>query len=347
MSQTVHTFQISLSWDLINQLSELDRFDATWSSIEKREGVSLKQLRSIATVRSVGASTRIEGSKLSDEEIDVFLRNIDISRLDDHDSQEVLGYFETLDFILESYDDIDISEGNIMHLHNKMLTHSHRDSWHRGNYKTHTNAVEATLPDGTKQIIFEPTNPGYPTRDAMQSMLEWYGADDRTHPLIKCAVFTYEFLSIHPFQDGNGRLSRLLSTLLMMRHGYSWIQYVSFEHEIENRKTTYYGELRRCQAERPGENISSWVGFYLGALQNLQKKLTAKLSVDSIDAKLAPRQKSVLTFVGDHPGCRSGDIARRLGIPSPSVKKILTVLVKTGLIERHGQGPGTNYSHNL
>ena len=178
----------------------------------------------------------------------------------------------------------------------------------------------------------------------MQSLLNWYGDDDHTHPLVKCNLFTYDFLSIHPFQDGNGRLSRLLSTLLTLKQGYSWIQYVSFEHEIENRKSEYYRELRRCQINRPGEDVSSWVSFYLGALQNLQQKLTAKLNLQNRDSQLSPREKSVLVFIGDHPGRRSGEIAKRLGIPSPSIKKLLTGLVKMDRIVRHGRGPGTNYS---
>jgi len=344
VKQSVHTFQISLGWELIARLSELDRFDATWSSIEKREGATLRQLRTVETIRSVGASIRIEGSALSDAEVEVLLQNIEISKLDDRDSQDVLGYFETLDLILESYDGIDVSEGSIKNLHNSLLRHCEQDSWHRGNYKMRSNVVEATLPDGVKQVVFKTAEPGYPTQEAMQSLLTWYDEDDRVHPLVKCALFAYDFVSIHPFQDGNGRLSRLLSTLLIMKHGYSWIQYVSFEHEIESRKTDYYRELRSCQADRPGEDISSWVRFFLSALRNIQSQLNAKLNSLGTESQLSPREKSVLVFVGDHPGCRSGDVAKKLSIPSPTVKKMLTRLVDKDLISRHGRGPGTNYS---
>lgn len=344
MKQSVHTFQISLGWELIARLSELDRFDATWSSIEKREGATLRQLRTVETIRSVGASTRIEGSALSDDEVEVLLQNIEISKLDDRDSQEVLGYFETLDLILESHGDIDVSEGSIKNLHNSLLAHCERDSWHRGNYKMHSNVVEATLSDGTKQVVFKTAEPGYPTQEAMQSLLKWYDEDDAVHPLVKCALFAYDLVSIHPFQDGNGRLSRLLSTLLILKYGYSWIQYVSFEHEIESRKKEYYRELRSCQADRPGEDISSWVRFFLSALQNIQSQLSVKLNTHGIESQLSPREKSVLVFVGDHPGCRSGDVAEKLSIPSPTVKKMLTRLVDKDLISRHGRGPGTNYS---
>src|SRR5436190_17457107 len=111
MQNTVHIFRLNLDWQLIFLISQIDRFDASWTSIERREKQSLKQLKSIATVRSVGASTRIEGSKLTDEEVDVLLKNIDITKLEDRDSQEVVGYFEALDIISEAYNDIQITEG--------------------------------------------------------------------------------------------------------------------------------------------------------------------------------------------------------------------------------------------
>ena len=224
MDNKVHTFNLKIDWDLINLISQIDRFDASWTTIEKKEGQSLKQLKSFATIRSVGASTRIEGSKLSDKEVEVLLNNLDICKIKDRDSQEVIGYFDALDLITESYFDITIAENSIKSLHNLLLKYSEKDVWHKGDYKQHSNAIEATLPDGSKQIIFKTTEPGFPTQDAMRQLISWYHKDTKTHPLVKCALFTYEFLSIHPFQDGNGRLSRLLSTLLLLKNGYKWIQ---------------------------------------------------------------------------------------------------------------------------
>lgn len=344
MENEVFTFKINLGWELLSLVSQIDRFDASWTSIEKKEGQSLKQLKSIATVRSVGASTRIEGSKMSDEEVEVLLKNIDITKIEDRDSQEVVGYFETLDLISESFQKIDITESNLKNLHNILLKYSTKDEWHKGNYKQHSNAVEATYPDGTKQIIFQTTEAGFPTQDAMRLLVDWYHMDNRTHPLVKCAVFTYEFVSIHPFQDGNGRLSRLISTLLLLKNGYKWIQYVSFEHEIESRKTEYYRVLQNCQSQRPNENVSEWINFFLGSLKNIQEQLMKKLEVKGVEAQLSPREKSIITFIGNNAGCKSGDIAKKLGIPSPTVKRILPNLISKNLIEKYGTGPGTNYT---
>jgi Fic family protein len=344
MENLVHTFKLNLDWKLVALISQIDRFDASWTSIEKKEGQSLKQLKSIATVRSVGASTRIEGSRMSDEEVEVLLKQIDITKLTDRDSQEVVGYFETLDIIAESFDDIEIKESSIKNLHNILMKHSKKDEWHKGNYKEHTNSVEASFPDGTKQIIFRTTEAGFPTEDAMNALIEWYKKDKTTHPLVKCALFAYGFVSVHPFQDGNGRLSRLLSTLLLLKNGYKWIQYVSFEHEIESRKSEYYRVLRSCQAQRPNENVNDWVNFFFDALKNIQNQLLNKLEQSGVESKLSPREKSIITFIGNNPGCKSGDIAKRLDIPSPTVKRILPELINKNLIEKHGTGPGTNYT---
>ena len=344
MKNMVHTFSLTLDWDLIRLISQIDRFDASWASIEKKEGQSLKHLKTIATVRSVGASTRIEGSKMSDQEVEALLKEIDIKKIVDRDSQEVLGYFETLDLISESYEEIPITESSLKSLHNILLKHSKKDTWHKGDYKQHSNAVEAKLPDGTRQIIFQTTDAGFPTQDAMSSLIDWYVNDNETHPLVKCALFAYEFVSIHPFQDGNGRLSRLLSTLLLLKHGYKWIQYVSFEHEIESRKTEYYRVLRNCQAERPNEDVTDWIRFFFKALGKIQNQLMIKLESIGIETKLSPREKSILTFIENNAGCKSGEIAKKLGIPNPTVKRILPQLLKKDLIEKFGAGPGTNYS---
>ena len=344
MENNVYTFKIIIDWQLIRLISQIDRFDASWASIEKKEGQSLKQLKSVATVRSVGASTRIEGSKMSDEEVEVLLRVIDITKIVDRDSQEVVGYFEALDLISESYEDIPITESSIKNLHNILLKHSKKDEWHKGDYKQHSNAVEAKLPNGTRQVIFQTTEAGFPTQDAMRFLIDWYLNDKETHPLVKCSLFVYEFVSIHPFQDGNGRLSRLLASLLLLKHGYKWIQYVSFEHEIESRKTEYYRVLRNCQAQRPNEEVSEWIRFFFVALGNIQNQLMIKLESKGVETRLSPREKSILTFIANNAGCKSGDIAKKLGIPSPTIKRIIPGLIDQNLIEKFGTGPGTNYS---
>jgi Fic family protein len=341
---SIHTQTIDLNWKLVSLISEIDRFDASWQAIERREGQSLKELKSIATVRSVGASTRIEGSNMSDEEVDILLKNLDISKLEDRDQQEVVGYFEVLDLIDENYGGIPVSENAIKNLHNQLLKYSKKDDWHKGDYKQHTNHVEANLPDGTKQAIFQTTPPGFATEDAMRAMVDWYNADSETHPLVKSALFCYEFVSIHPFQDGNGRLSRLLAALLLRKDNYKWIQYVSFEHEIESQKIEYYRVLRACQSQRPAEDVTEWMLFYLYSLQSIQQVLLRKLDTHSVEQTMSPKEKTLLVILESNPGIQTSEIATKLSTSNATVKRMLDRLIKLKLIQRHGAGPGSYYT---
>lgn len=344
MSNQIFTFSFIPDWhQLIEEISQIDRFDASWKAIEKREGQTLKHLKNIATVQSVAASTRIEGSKMTDAEVEAFVQNIDISKLEDRDHQEVAGYFRVLDIIGESYSDIGVSEGDIKNLHKMMLAHSLKDEWHRGDYKQQSNTVQATYPDGATREVFKTTAPGMATELAMQKLIDWWHTDKKTHTLTKISLFVYEFLSIHPFQDGNGRLSRLLGTLLLLKHGYSWIEYVSFEHEIERRKKEYYRQLMECQSQRPGEEVYPWVSFFLDCLQIIQQKLMDKFSGNSAKNDLSQKEKNIYLFIESHPGTRSSHIAKGLDIPLPTVKKILSDMVKNRIITKDGLGNGTNY----
>ena len=343
MSITIHTLKLDLGMKLMTELSKIDRFDASWTSIEKRESAILKQLKSIATVRSVGASTRIEGSKMTDDEVAVLIDKLSISKLEERDQQEVIGYFEALDTIAENFESIRISETQIKNLHKILMQHGEKDAWHRGNYKQVSNAVEANLVEGIKQIVFRTTEPGIATQNAMMILFEWYNSDTETIPLVKTALFVYEFLSIHPFQDGNGRLSRLLGSLLLLKTGYSWIQYVSFEHEIESRKSEYYKVLIQTQRNRPGENVTDWLRFFISCLINIQEQLMIKLEENKTEKPILQRDKRILFFIQNHPGCSSGEISKKLDIALPTVKKSLGDLVSKGIITREGQGKSTGY----
>jgi Fic family protein len=344
VNNSVYNFKLNIDWKLINLISEIDRFDANWTAIERKEKQSLKELKSMATVRSVGASNRIEGNSMSDEEVDVLLQRIDITQLKDRDAQEVVGYFEVMDLISESYENINVSGSHIKSLHNSLMKYSAKDKWHKGNFKLHSNAVEATFADGTRQIIFQTTEAGFATEDAIRHLINWYNAEREVHTLIKVASFVYDFLSIHPFQDGNGRLSRLISTLLLIKNGYKWIQYVSFEHEIENRKNEYYKVLRSCQAKRPNEDVTDWIQFFLNCLSNIQKQLLMKLQKTGLETQLTPKEKSVYTIIQNRPNIQSGEIAKKLLIPAPTVKRILSGLIKKETIEKQGSGRNVSYT---
>jgi Fic family protein len=351
MKAKVYNFDLKLSWRLLNIISQIDRFDASWSSIEKMEGASLKQLKTIATIQSVGASTRIEGSKMSDEEVKTLINNIGVSKIEDRDAQEVVGYFNVLDLMSDAFNNIEITESNIKNLHNQLLLYSQKDEWHKGDYKQHINAVQASFPDGTQKIIFRTTEPGYATEDAMRTLVLWYSEEKEVHLLIRCAALVYEFLSIHPFQDGNGRLSRLLTTLCLLKSGYNWIQYVSFEYEIEQNKKDYYRALRSCQAQRPNEDITEWIEFFLESLINVQAKLQSKLgeynpnnTLSQQDDMLLPKERSVYVYISNHPNCKAKEIGEALNIPKTSLNRILIDLITKNLIKQYGKTSSSTYS---
>ncbi|MFN9324305.1 MAG: Fic family protein [Flavobacteriales bacterium] len=204
--------------------------------------------------------------------------------------------------------------------------------------------MEATLPDGSRTEVFITTPHGVETEDAMRALVAWYAQPDAVHPLVRVAAFCYEFVTIHPFQDGNGRLSRLLATLLLLQQSYPWVQYVSFEHEIERRKSEYYRVLRTCQANRPGEDVGPWLHFFLDCLVVMMEQLRAKLEAKGAITDLNERQRNILRYVQAHAGAQAGGIAKALSIPLPTVKKDLETMVAAEVLLREGAGRGTHYS---
>jgi len=341
MIKEIYSFTLELSWKHLEILRQVEKFEIHWSKFRQREKSSLNQLKTLATIQSIGSSTRIEGSKLSDKQVQTLLENIDITQIEDRDSQEVVGYYNALDIVTESPKDLRLTESTIKNLHNVLLKISDKDDWHRGQYKQHSNAVQATFPDGSIQLIFKTTEPGFATDDEMKSLVNWMRSKDDINPIIKTAAFIYEFLSIHPFQDGNGRLSRLLTTLLLLRNGYEWIEYISFEHEIERRKNKYYKALRNCQAKRPNEDITEWIEFFLDSLRNLINKLNKKLEISESD--LSPKQKNVFIFICNNPESKISKISEGSQIPRSTLKRIIKALIEKALIEKKGKGAGTNY----
>ncbi len=332
--------------ELYNKIVEIDRFKGKWEVIEQQQNRNLRHLRMVATVQSIGSSTRIEGSTMSDAEVETLLKNMKITELKTRDEQEVGGYYEVLNLILDDFQEIGLTASNILSLHNLLMKHSQKDERHRGKYKQLTNQVVATYPDGTQRTVFRTTEVHLVEKE-MYEILEWTHAAftaKEHHKLVIIGAFIYEFLSIHPFQDGNGRLSRLLASLLLLKNGYAWIQYISFEHEIENRKAEYYKVLMETQRNRPGENVTAWLQFFISCLNNIQRNLLQKLDQHKDPAQaLSLREQRILFFIQNYPGSKSGEIAQKLDIALPTVKKTLKDLRTKNLVSKIGVGRATAY----
>lgn len=342
-------FDFATTQKVIQQISRIDQFKGVWGNLDQEENRYLRELRKIATIQSIGSSTRIEGSSLTDAEISSLIKNLKISKLQSRDEQEVIGYYDTLETILANHDDINLTLSNIHGLHNLLLKHSIKDDRHKGKYKEMTNQVVAAYPDGTTRVIFRTTEP-YLVQKEMEDLVDWTNysiAKQEIHPLIVIASFVYEFLSIHPYQDGNGRLSRLLTNLLLIKHGYNFIQYISLEHIIEGNKKAYYQALMEGQKDRYNEQerIDQWILFFLNSLSELIVKLEAKVKeFRALGGYLNERQKSVLEYIRQNQPVKIGDVIVSLReYKSPSIKKDLQYLVKEMEIEKLGKNKGTVY----
>ena len=343
------SFDFQTNQKVLNLISQIDLYKGKWNSIEKQENIYLKELRKIATIESIGSSTRIEGATLTDKEIESLLNDIKITKLKTRDEQEVIGYYDTLEIIYENYDNIKLSENYIKQLHQNLLRHSDKDTRHRGRYKSLSNKVVANYPGGIQKVIFNTTEV-HLVDNEMNDLISWTNSqfeNKEIHPLIIVANFVYEFLSIHPFQDGNGRLSRLLTTLMLLQKDYLFIQYVSFENLIEKTKNEYYQALMEGQKNRnkENENISKWTLYFLDKLSILTQRLDAKYDVfKSKGGYLNERQKEIKEYLKENQPLKISDFANRFeNINVNTIKKDLQYMKREQVIKSVGKGKGTVY----
>jgi Fic family protein len=342
-------FNFLITQRIIQKIAQIDQFKGEWKQLDKDENKYLKELRKIATLQSIGSSTRIEGSSLTDAEIATLIKNLKISKLQTREEQEVIGYYDTLEILIEQYKDIDLTISNIHSLHNMLLKYSSKDHRHRGKFKELTNKVVATYPDGTTKVIFNTTEP-YLTSKEMDELLQWTNqafSEGEIHPLILIGTFIYEFLSIHPYQDGNGRLSRLLTNLLLLKSDYKFVLYVSLEHIIESKKKEYYQALMDGQKNRYKENeqIHLWILFFLDSLQELISKLEQKVKeYRKLGGYLNERQKAILKYIQENQPVKMVNVSN--GLPhysQASIKKDLQYLATEFEIEKIGNNRGAIY----
>lgn len=342
-------FDFKTNQKILKLISEIDVYKGKWNSIERQENIYLKELRKIATIESIGSSTRIEGGTLTNKEIEDLLKEIKISKLKTRDEQEVIGYYDTLEIIFESFENIELTENYTKQLHQNLLRHSEKDTRHRGEYKSLSNKVVANYPDGIQKVIFNTTEVHLVDTE-MSEIFKWTNnqlQDKEIHSLIIVANFIYEFLSIHPFQDGNGRLSRLLTTLLLLKNDYLFIQYVSFENLIEKTKKEYYQALMEGQKDRynKNENIAYWILYFLERLKNLTEKLDVKYDVfKSKGGYLSERQKSIKEYIKNNQPLKISDLEKQFTeININTIKKDIQYMKREKIIQSIGKGKGTVY----
>jgi Fic family protein len=340
--------RVNLSQEILQKTAQIDEFKGLWSGSLRLSPQTLGRLKRSVLITSTGSSTRIEGSKMSDEEVARLIQGLKATPPKGRDAEEVAGYADLLGRIFDNWKTLKITEGQILHFHKILLNFSEKDKTHKGAYKTSDNMVVMRKADGTEVVIFEPTKP-YLIKKEMDDVLHWLNdemEEKSSHPLLVIANFIFEFLAIHPFRDGNGRLSRALTTLLLLRVGYTYVPYVSLDEIIEERKIDYYLALRKTQSKHKTkhEDITPWLIFFLDALLEQIKRAKAIMEHDQPEKLLSEKQLAIYQlFQADTLSI--SEISGQLNgsIPMATLKQSLSRLVVLKLIEMVGMGRGARY----
>ncbi len=338
----------TLSQEILQKITKIDEFKGLWKGSLRLSPQTLGRLKRSVLITSTGASTRIEGSRMSDKEVSRLIQGLKSTPPKGRDAQEVAGYADLLGRIFDNWKTLKITEGQILHFHQILLNFSEKDKTHKGKYKTADNMVVMRKEDGTEVVIFEPTKP-YLTKKEMDDVLHWLDGEMKkgeTHPLMLIANFIFEFLAIHPFRDGNGRLSRALTTLLLLKFGYTYVPYVSLDEIIEEKKIDYYLALRKTQSKHKTkkEDITPWLNFLLDALIEQIKRAKNIMEEDQPEKLLSEKQLLVYQLF-EVDTLSVSEISRLLNesIPMVTLKQALARLVALSLIERIGLGRGSRY----
>ncbi len=340
---------LQITPELLKLIARIDEFKGAWRALGTLAPDRLSALRRVATIESIGSSTRIEGSKLSDREVERLLSNLEIKSFDTRDEQEVAGYAELMDLVFASWQDIPISENYLKQLHKILLQHSEKDAWHRGNYKTNSNSVAAFDEHGKQiGIVFETATP-FDTPRLMSELCTWIAeerASKHLHPLLIIAISVVVFLEIHPFQDGNGRLSRVLTTLLLLQAGYAYVPYSSLESVIELNKEGYYLALRQTQGSIRTDhpNWQAWLEFFLRSLAEQVRRLEKKVEREKLVLASMPELSlQIVEFTREHGRITIGEAIKLTGANRNTLKLHFRALVERGHLNQQGSGRGSWY----
>jgi len=339
--------RIILSNEILLKIGKIDELKGKWSGSLALNPRILGQLKRSVIITSTGSSTRIEGAIMTDQEVERFLRGINQITPKNRDEQEVAGYADLLGRIFDNYNSLKITEGMILQFHSIMLKFSKKDELHFGKYKTKDNKVAILEKGKIKTILFDPTPP-WLVKKEMDDVLEWLKERQEkkdVHPLAMIANFIFEFLAIHPFQDGNGRLSRAMTNLMMLQSGYAYVPYVSLEEIIEEKLPEYYMALRKTQKNHKteNENIEPWMIFFLDCVFIQVKKALNLLNENNPEGLLSEIQKKIYDLFADYAELSVSEIKNKIDIPLPTIKKTVARLLEYRLVEKLGQGPATRY----
>ena len=338
-----------ISSEILSLISTINEFKGAWRAYGTVSPERLDALKHVATIESIGSSTRIEGSKLSDREVEKLLSGLSSTSFESRDEQEVAGYAKVIELVFSSWEYIPFNENHIQQLHRDLLTFVDNDQGHLGKYKTHENKVVARDANGKLiGIVFETATP-FDTARLMTDLVAWFRMEQESrtlHPLLAIAVFIVTFLAIHPFEDGNGRLSRVLTTLLLLQAGYTYVPYSSLESVIEQNKGGYYIALRQTQItiHTEQQDWEPWLLFFLRSLHAQVKRLEKKIENEKIVlAALPDLSLKILELVRERGRLTLKSAVELTGANRNTAKLHLQKLLAAGHLKRHGAGRGVWY----
>lgn len=345
----IQSSTIQITPEILAMIAKIDEFKGAWRALGTLAPDRLSALLRVATIESIGSSTRIEGSKLTDREVERLLSNLQIKKFATRDEQEVAGYAKPMELIYSSWQDISLTENHIKQLHRDLLIYSEKDTRHRGHYKTSPNSVVAFDETGAHiGVVFETATP-FDTPRLMTELVSWF-LEERSkghlHPLLLIGLWVVVFLEIHPFQDGNGRLSRVLTTLLLQQAGYAYVPYSSLEGVIEHNKEAYYLALRQTQGTIRSKtpNWQPWLVFFLRALAEQVNRLNKKVEREKLVLAALPQLSlQIIEFAREHGRVTIGEATKLTGANRNTLKQHFRALTERGHLNQHGSGRGVWY----
>ena len=335
------------TWDneIIAYLTQIHEFKGKQKHYISQKPAELTRLVEIAKIQSTESSNKIEGIVTTDARLKQLVQDKTTPR--NRDEQEILGYRNVLNIVHSSYSFIPVTPNYILQLHGELLKHTAFS--YGGKFKTIENEIAKNFPDGRKEVIFSPLEP-FETPDAVMSLCEAYRnelAKGTVDPLILISCFILDFLCIHPFIDGNGRMSRLLTLLLLYQNGYLVGQYISIEKAIADTKESYYEALADSDKDwhMDKNNPEVFIKYMLGIILSCYREFESRVDVMEKSGTKTSAYDIVRQYVNSTLGTftKQEALEKCPALGSSSVEASLKKLVAEGLLEKLGAGKNTRY----
>ncbi len=329
--------------NVVNLLSSIHEYKGKQELYIEAKPDILSSLLSIAKVQSTSASNKIEGIYTTDQRMSEIVNNKVEPK--NRNEEEIAGYRDVLNTIHENYDYINISSSVILQFHRDLYKYSGIS--YGGKFKNSQNYIEETLEDGTKRIRFTPLSP-VETPIAIEELCNSYNeiiSKGEIDPLLVIPIFILDFVSIHPFNDGNGRMSRLLTLLLLYKAGYIVGKYISIEKIIEETKETYYDSLENSSVnwDKNKNNYSYFVEYYLGVILSAYKEFSSRVEY-TLDKKYKASDRIEIILVDSIiPVKKSYLMEKCPDISETTIERTLSSLLKKGKLEKISGGRFTSY----